>query len=336
MTAPGEPKLLWVTDSWHTLDHRSDTTLRLAEEAWKLGIPQFWCDPRSIQFHNGEVLARAHQLLAFEENWSTADSIKRSEPRQMQVTDFTRIIYRTDPPVDLAYLHPLQLLVLGVENEGKRRTSEVDRIEIVNSPSVILSASEKLEGSSIKDLLAPALVASRWSDFCRYGRAEGRTVLKPLHQAQSKGVTLLDWRSKEGMQHARQALHDATDAFRRPALVQRYLEGIREGEQRLWFLNGELLGAIRKKPRQGEFRINMDQGGSIASTTLNAAEKAAAERIGQHLKDRRIRMAAVDLIEGLITDFNYTSPGLLRQMERLLERNLARPIIESLVKPWDI
>ena len=54
---------------------------------------------------------------------------------------------------------------------------------------------------------------------------------------------------------------------------------------------------------------------------------------GRHLVARGIRLAAVDLIEGLVTDFNFTSPGLIPQMEGVLDENLARPIIKALLKP---
>jgi hypothetical protein len=46
-------------------------------------------------------------------------------------------------------------------------------------------------------------------------------------------------------------------------------------------------------------------------------------------------MAAIDLIADQVTDFNFTSPGLLVQMESLLGRNLAQPIVKSLVRPWE-
>ena len=42
----------------------------------------------------------------------------------------------------------------------------------------------------------------------------------------------------------------------------------------------------------------------------------------------------MDLIEGYITDFNFTSPGLIPQMEGVLGKNLARPIIKALMTRW--
>jgi glutathione synthase/RimK-type ligase-like ATP-grasp enzyme len=74
----------------------------------------------------------------------------------------------------------------------------------------------------------------------------------------------------------------------------------------------------------------MDQGSRIVKSELDEREKQAARKIGRHLRRRKIRLAAVDLIDGLVTDLNFTSPGLITQMETVLGENLARVILERL------
>jgi hypothetical protein len=76
----------------------------------------------------------------------------------------------------------------------------------------------------------------------------------------------------------------------------------------------------------------MDQGGRVIATSLSKQELHAATIIGQSLKKRKIRLAAVDLIEGLVTDANFTSPGLLLQMEQIANQNLAEIILKSLTQ----
>jgi hypothetical protein len=55
----------------------------------------------------------------------------------------------------------------------------------------------------------------------------------------------------------------------------------------------------------------------------------AAAAVGKLLRKEKILWAAVDLIDGKVTDFNFTSPGLLVAMEDLLGENLA----EKALKP---
>ncbi|MBI2711851.1 MAG: hypothetical protein HYX41_03150 [Bdellovibrio sp.] len=274
---------LWITDPWNTLDHPNDTSLRLAEEGLKLGIPQYWCDVRSIRLDYSEAKLDAQQIL-----------------------------------------HPLQILAIGLE--GSKKT------ELVNPLSVLLQGNEKMEAAFLRKakLFPPSLVSSQWDKLREFGKKHGRTVLKPLYEAQSHGVELLDWSKEDRVQNAKLLLSAATHGFYQPVLLQSYLEGISKGETRLWFLDGKLLAAVKKLPVSGDFRVNIDQGSQLQKTKLNRAEKLAALKIASYLRSRKIRLAAVDLIEGWVTDFNFTSPGLITKMEPLLGLNLARTIVKRL------
>jgi glutathione synthase len=317
--------LLWITDPWETLDHPRDTTLRLIEEGLALGLESHWCDVRTIRWENGAGRADVRRVEAIYPG-RAASSFRLSEPTPAAMSGYSRAIYRTDPPVDLAYIHPLQIIALEARRAGG--------LEIVNPAGILLEANEKLEAALLGELMPESIASSRVDCLLAFAEREGRAVLKPLHQAQSKGVMLLEAHTPEEGRSARKTLMEATEGGTRPVILQRYLPGILEGETRLWFLNGKLLAAVRKKPRTGEFRIDMDQGGSVTTTQLTVPEKRAATRIGTLLRKRRVRLAAVDLIESKVTDFNLTSPGLIVQMEQVLGQNLARPIVESLSKPW--
>jgi glutathione synthase len=299
----------------------------LAQASLDLGIENHWCDVRTIRWENGRVLFDAHPIESIGLDRSES-SIRLGSPITTNPTNYKSLQYRTDPPVDLAYQHPLQLLHLGVQAEPRA----AKRPEIVNPVSALLLANEKLEAGLLKGLLPPTVVSSQWEPLERFGSAEKKTVLKPLHLAQSKGVELLDWTSPSARAHARQIIEEATGNFERPVLLQRYLKGIAQGETRLWLLDGKLLACARKLPLQNDFRVNIDQGSRLAPHRLTASERKASLQIGKRLRALGVRLAAVDLIEGYATDFNVTSPGLITQMEAILDKNLARPIIRALAK----
>jgi glutathione synthase len=323
--SPNQFGFLWITDPWETLDHARDTTLRLAQEALSFGIENHWCDVRSIRWENGQVLLDARAIESMGDDRSET-SIELSSPFTASPLDFQSLQYRTDPPVDLAYQHPLQLLHLALQAEPRATR----RPELVNPISALLLANEKLEAGLLKGLLPPTAVSSQWEPLERFGAAEKKTVLKPLHLAQSKGVELLDWTTPKGRAHARRLIEDATGKFERPVLLQRYLPGISKGETRLWLLDGKLLACARKLPLKNDFRVNIDQGSRLAPHSISAHERKASALIGKRLQALGVRLAAVDLIDGYATDFNVTSPGLITQMEQVLKKNLARPIVHAL------
>lgn len=325
-------KILWVTDPWDTLDHPTETTLRLIEESLTLGIETDWCDVKTIRMLNGKVELKASKVREVAPGRSK-DAFQMDPSRVATPGEFRRVVYRVDPPVDHAFLYPLQLLEQGLVRKPRQKR----RTELINSPGVLFGSSEKLEGARIHELFPPSVVSSDQEQLSSFAALHPLSVLKPLHTAQSRGVELLDWRSPDGQQRALKTMQEATDGFRQPILLQRFLEGIRQGELRLWFLDGRLLAAARKVPAPGEFKVRIGQAGTAESrvepATLNRKERAAARKIGLHLKKRRVRMAAIDLIDGWITDFNFTSPGLLVELERVTGQNLAKPIILSLLKP---
>jgi glutathione synthase len=320
---------LWITDPWETLDHAGDTTLRLAEEALSLGIDSYWCNFRTIQWKEKTTIVDACAIESITSDRTSKD-FKLSAPIQTPAHQFNSIQYRADPPVDQGYWYPLQLLMFGVEKAELIGSIKRGSSEIVNPPKVLLGSNEKLEQALIGDLLPPSIVASGWNSLAEFGLAEKLTVLKPLNDVQSHGIELLDWRTKDGIEHAHYELEKATNSFTRLVLLQRYLDGVSDGEIRLWFIDGSLLAFARKRSVTGHFRINMDAGDMLMTTNLNSQEQQAADLISQRLRMQGIRLAAVDMIDAQVTDFNHLSPGLLPQIERVVGRNLARSIIQKL------
>ncbi len=318
-------RFLWITDPWHTLDHPKDTTLRLIEESTNLGFENYWCDVKSVRLEEGEAKLDAQRVISVSEGRSR-DAFELEKASPFSPTYFHKILYRTDPPIDLAYLHPLQILDTALRGNKKS--------ELINPPKILFFGNEKFEGLFLKKLFPPSVVSARWEDLARFGKTEKVTVCKPLYLAQSIGIQVLNWSTNADIEKAKSALSKLSHGFTQPVMLQRFYEKIRDGEQRLWFLNGKLIAAARKVPKQGEAIINMDQGAILEKTVLNRAEKAAALAISKHLRKEKIRLAAVDLIDGFVTDFNFTSPGLLAPMEKLVGKNLSKTVILSLASQW--
>lgn len=315
-------KVLWVTDPWETLDHRNDTTLRLVQESLVLGHTSWWCDPGGIRFEVGRVIARCRRVRGTEPE-RTAAGWELDQAADLSLEELDAVHYRVDPPVDRRYWEHLQLLALVCGPAGP---------ELINAYEAITRFGDKLGPTSLLDALPPTLVSSSWESLDAFGQKQGRLVLKPLGDAQSRGVQLLDWHSQAGTAQARAAVERMSDGLTRPVLLQQFIPEVYQGEKRLWFVNGELLAYVQKQPLEGTFVIDMDKGSACRACELSAAEAKLASRIGHDFRANRVRLAAVDLIGGRVTDWNLTSPGMIPTMERILERNLAKPIILALAK----
>ena len=238
----------------------------------------------------------------------------------LPASHFDQVHYRVDPPVNSAYRD-------GV-NELLRRG--VPETHLFNPRDVICDRSEKVPPDSLQSILPKQIALTAPDDIEKaFILFEGtpELVQKPLNLAQSIGVkkvippiTLEEWQSW------------LTPLISEGVLLQEFFPKIENGELRMWFSFGKFIGALKKFPLSGDFRVLIDEGSKIESAKLNEKEWSAAFLVGEVLAKDRIALAAIDFIQGKICDYNVTSPGLLVQLEKVHGgENFARVIIDSLV-----
>lgn len=311
--------MLWLTDPWNTLTHTQDTTLRLADEAQKLGIQTYWSatdlifDSKPDQLKvvpvtTGFVTFTEAQLLR---NLTSVPSSK-----------FHQIHYRVDPPVDVNYTSFIEkLLAKGVNKEI-----------ILNPISIITQQSEKIPPPELIHLAPRLQIVKTDSEiglaFQKFKDGEA-FVTKPLNLAQSIGVK--QWPKPKTEAEFFKILREETENGKTAILVEEFLPEISNGEVRMWFAFGKFIAALKKYPKKGDFRVLIDEGSKIEAHSLTLHEKALALEVGSSLKKNKIALAAIDFISGKICDFNLTSPGLLIQLEEVHQKNFALPILEELM-----
>jgi glutathione synthase len=307
--------LLWITDPWRTLDREQDTTLRLAQEAVNLGIKTYWSASDQV------LDAQPGHLKVYPLSLNLS-----SEPENalsLLPSKFNQIHYRIDPPVDQHYRQLLDdLASRGVKSN-----------QILNPPDLISFQSEKLPPQDLYHL-APrhAVILSETDALSAFFQAKkwSAWVSKPMNLAQSIGVKRRDAPSRieEFLSHVEMD----SDHFRNPILVQEFLPGIDKGEVRMWFARGKFIAALKKFPAQGDFRVLIDHGSKIEAYHPTLREQEIALEVGSSLWDQGIALAAIDFIDGKISDYNITSPGLLVQLEKVHGgKNFAAEILKAIL-----
>lgn len=321
------PKVLWVTDPWDTLDHANDTTLRLIEAFQARGAENFWCDSQGFSLQQRTLKIDAQRIQLKEGSNRTSRGFSRKSQvfyiKQGEKSPLDQIHYRVDPPVDLGYWLPLELLCFALGDQSAS--------VIVNPPDVLFQKGEKMESLVFGRHTPESIISSSQKELWNFLKWHKRAVLKPLYQAQSKGVELLEIFTVEKETLARRTLEVTSNGYQLPVLLQEYLPQISEGETRLWFLDARLLACARKLPAKDDFRVQIDQGSRVVAHELTPIEEEIASEIAAHLESLKIRMAAIDLIGDKVTDFNFTSPGLISQLEKVTGQPLADRIAEALL-----
>jgi len=112
-------------------------------------------------------------------------------------------------------------------------------------------------------------------------------------------------------------------------LAQRYLPEVVDGDKRIILADGEPLGAVLRVPAAAEARGNLHVGGRAVKTTITARDREIIDTISPFLRSHGQIFVGLDVIGGMLTELNITSPTGVRHIARLDDRNVAAPIIDG-------
>ncbi|MCB2077734.1 MAG: glutathione synthase, partial [Novosphingobium sp.] len=94
-----------------------------------------------------------------------------------------------------------------------------------------------------------------------------------------------------------------------PHMVQPFLPEVAQGDKRIVLVDGEVAGAINRKPGEGEFRSNLAVGGYAEAAALTREEEEICRAMGPELRRRGLVFVGIDVIGGKwLTEINVTSP----------------------------
>jgi len=297
-------------DPIERINIRGDSTFALLLEAQKRAHPLSYYTPDRLSLRDGKVSAAVRPLVVRD---VAGDHVTLGEPRLVDLASFDVVLLRQDPPFDLAYISSTHML---------------DRIHpntlVVNDPSHVRNAPEKVFVTEFPDLMPPTLL-TRDLDAIKAFRAEqGDIVMKPLYGKGGEAVFRL---AREDLNFG--SLYDLFAAtFREPWVVHKFLPAVREGDKRIMLVDGEFAGAVNRVPAPDDLRSNMVRGGVPAATDLTAREREIGARLGPALRERGLLFVGIDVIDGFLTEINVTSPTGIRAV-----KNLGGPDIAALV--WD-
>jgi glutathione synthase len=305
--------MAFVMDPIRSLDIRGDTSFALMLEAQRRGHRLFSVDPGDLGVEGGRAVAKVFPVTLRRE---TGNHVDVGEPRLADLDAEMQLVFqRKDPPVDEAYVTATQILAL------------LRRALVWNRPAGILAANEKLYALHFADLMPETLVAretARFLDFLE--RMGGEMIVKPL-----------GGRGGEGIFHVRRddrnlfsILEQTTRFGTKLAMAQRYLPAVRRGDKRILLLDGEPLGAVLRVPAEAETRANLHVGGRPEKATLDADDRRIVERIAPWLARDGLHFVGIDVIGGLLTEVNVTSPTGIQEMNALDGARYEERVIERI------
>jgi glutathione synthase len=284
-------------DPIETMVVARDTSLALMLEAQARGHDVWWFTPNDVFFDTGVVKARARCVevsLNVEKHYETRDEAVRA------LDDFDVVLIRQDPPFDMGYVSNTYLL-------------ELTQALVLNPPLGVRNISEKMSIMRFPDLTPKTWVGRDLDALETFARRFEQVVLKVLYLMGGDGVIKLKASDPDFRQRAGKFM-DA--AGREPILAQEFLPAVSGGDKRLFVLDGEPFGAVKRMPQGGDFRANLHAGGVAEAAQVDDDDRRIAAAVAPLLKREGILFAGLDVIAGKLIEINVTSPTLVQELKR--------------------
>lgn len=150
-------------------------------------------------------------------------------------------------------------------------------------------------------------------------------VIKLLEGTQGLGVVLAE------TDKAATSVVEAFESLHTRVILQEFIEEAKGADIRAFIVNGEIVGAMKRQGKEGEFRSNLHRGGQANIIKLSSAEKRSALKAA---KSMGLDIAGVDMLQSkkgpMILEVN-SSPGL-EGIEKATDVDIAGKIVEFIEK----
>jgi len=284
------------------LNPLTDTSIFLAHEIQKKNYKIFYYDPKDLSIINFKVVAEGF-FIKFDYKKKRFFEILKKQ--KLELIKCKYLLVRQDPPFNLEYICSTLIL-----DKIKKR------VKVINDPTAIRNVSEKLFSTKYQKFMPDTIFSQNIDEIRKFFKKHKKVIVKPINSYSGNNIYLL---TKFNLKFFQKFIkkHDHI-------MCQKYLSKIKEGDKRVFLINGKVCGAISRIPKKGSFLSNLSKGAKPINIKLTNKEMKISKLIGKDLKKDKIFFAGIDFIdEQLNGDINVTSPTGLKTFYDLSKINLA-------------
>ncbi|MDA8895119.1 glutathione synthetase [Flavobacteriales bacterium] len=318
-------KICFIMYPWERVNPKQDSTLRIIHELYSRGHEVAVTHPPNLTIRDSVTLSLCKTIVG-------ANKVSTSIPSFYKSVEFTEemkelkhydvIFMRDNPPMD-----PLVLNFLD---------SIKDDVFILNAVDGLRETNNKIYTAAYYDPkreLIPATHVSKNIDYLLRIIEESendKMILKPLDGYGGSGVIVIEKSALHNIKSLLDFYINRTEGKSSYVILQEYVEGAEDGDVRVLMLNGEPIGALRRRPAKGDARSNISAGGTVEKYKLTKADKILCRKVGEKLVRDGIYYAGLDLIGGKLIEVNVMSPGTITDINKLNNTKIQRKIVDYL------
>lgn len=308
-------RILFIVDPLDHLQLAGDTTYALMLEAACRGWEVWTCQLEHLGLVGDDAVVDAVPTQVISA-LTPRDAFQVEARSARRLADFDIAMMRKDPPVDVAYLHATWIL-----DHARGKTL------LVNDPRGLRELNEHLAVLPFPELTPPTIVTRSTERLRAFQREQGGAiVVKPVDGFGGLGIFVV----RDGDPNASSIIETSTGAGTRWTLAQRYLPEVVAGDKRIVLVDGEPVGAVLRVPAEAESRGNLHVGGRAVRSDLDDRDREIIAQIAPFLAAHGQILVGLDVIGGMLTEINITSPTGIRQISQLEDRNVAAAVLDRL------
>jgi glutathione synthase len=303
-----------VMDPISTIKVNKDSTFAMLLEGQRRGSALWYMEQKDLGLYDGRCMASMRPLEVRDDpdNWFSL-----GEPQMRKLDALDVVLMRKDPPFDMEYVYTTYLL-----EQAQARGSL-----IVNRPSALRDANEKLYTAWFPEVCSPTLVSRNHAQFDEFIDTHQDVILKPLDGMGGASI----FRVQADDPNRNVIIETLTANGSRFTMGQKFIPEIRDGDKRILVIDGEPVPyALARIPSAGDNRGNLAAGGRGVGVALSDKDREIVETVGPRLREQGILFAGLDVIGDFLTEVNVTSPTCIRELDQLYDLNISAILMDCI------
>ena len=290
-----------------------DSSFAMMLEAQKRGWDIYTFDSTDMFYGDGKVIANARKTFVkdSEHEWYKCEATE-----ELQLTNIDVVFMRKDPPFDMDYIYATYLL----------EQAEDSGVLVVNKPSSLRDANEKLFALNFPDCIPETLVSSNIEKLSEFISKIKTAVVKPLDGMGGTDIFKL----AKGDKNIEEVLLKITNQGSRYIMAQEFLPEIKDGDKRILLINGRPVDyALARIPAEGNFKGNLAAGAKGVGQPLSERDRYLCSQIAPMLIEKELMFVGLDVIGDYITEINVTSPTCIRELDSQFNLNISSILLDE-------
>jgi len=303
-----------VMDPIASINIKKDSTFAMLLAAQRRGFELFYMEQQDLFVQDGRAFARMRTLSVQDDpiSWYSF----HSESVQA-LADLSVVLMRKDPPFDMNFIYTTYILERA-EQEG---------LMVVNKPQALRDHNEKMAATEFPQCTPPTLVSSNAGLIREFVRTHQDAVIKPLDGMGGASI----FRTHGEDLNLSVIIETVTQHGRTPAMVQRYIPEILNGDKRILLVDGKPVPyCLARIPAAGEARGNLAAGGRGEARPLSERDLWICEQVAATLVARGLLFVGLDVIGDYLTEINVTSPTCIREIDKAFGTDIAMQLMEAI------